>query len=526
MTNEVASIKRFFNSRDIPLSDEWLKGCLTWCREDSPNITTQALQNKVFEQWLLLDVRDVNVPTLPSDLSTKTHYILAGNYSLQIMQVVDISKPKLWQIQKIRNTNILTRGIQQDCDMAGTGKRMLQLSLTDGIQQVEAMEYKPIKDLNFNLTPGIKILLKGPVTVRRGRIMLESKNVEILGGEVDELAVSNAAENVLARLLNLPENPNPFVVEEKLLTTNEENDKQEGYVVPNLPSNRPVIKKQTNNKPTSIQTMPKQSEIDEEIRLLLEAEQDILNESRPDQNLALFEGSINENDFETNRFFASSTQISPQNVKKQKTSVFNDIEENDVFGDMDIEAHLDKLDHELENNLKPSKIEINTKSSNLSLTSPKKIQNTQFSQKSITKQTSETQKVEKTTLCNTISIINLLEKKKCVGKGKFKIKARFKNVVEKLTMGEEYNLIINIEDQSGELSVKVHTDLISDVMGCCPAALSALKNDILNKNEQATDKLYKVIFYRSFQIFPVIKSFINLIISGNRKSERLVACFR
>lgn len=102
---------------------------------------------------------------------------------------------------------------------------MLQLTLTDGVQEVEAMEYTPVSALNINLSPGIKIRLTGPVTARRGRIMLEPHNVKVLGGNVDDLAITNAAENVLARALKLPENPNPKGVTEKM---DIENDDGEG----------------------------------------------------------------------------------------------------------------------------------------------------------------------------------------------------------------------------------------------------------------------------------------------------------
>ncbi|KAL3270150.1 hypothetical protein HHI36_009208 [Cryptolaemus montrouzieri] len=102
-----------------------------------------------------------------------------------------------------------------------TGKRVLQLTLTDGVHYVEAMEYKPILILNINLTPTIKVRLSGPITIRR--LMLQEQNIRIFGGEVHDLLVSNAAENVLSRALNLPENPNSQIVDINLLNVNQEN---------------------------------------------------------------------------------------------------------------------------------------------------------------------------------------------------------------------------------------------------------------------------------------------------------------
>ncbi len=86
---------------------------------------------------------------------------------------------------------------------------MLLLELTDGTQTIQAMEYLPIPTLHLDLIPGTKILIKGPVECRRGMILLRSSNVELLGGEVSDLVNTYAPENVLARLIGKPENPNP-----------------------------------------------------------------------------------------------------------------------------------------------------------------------------------------------------------------------------------------------------------------------------------------------------------------------------
>lgn len=219
MTDEIADIKQFFDSHQVRLSPIWLRDCIKWCKEESlPNdYELKDLKYKVFEQWLLLDLRDVEIPCLPPNISNKLKYILNGNFSLQIMKVVDISKPKYWQIQKIRNQTIKNNLEKDD---TASSKRVLMLTLSDGVQEVEAMEYKPIPSLSLNLTPGLKLRLMGPITVRRGRLMLENNNIKIIGGEVDTLMVSNAAENILAAALNLPLNPDPFVIQESLLTAN------------------------------------------------------------------------------------------------------------------------------------------------------------------------------------------------------------------------------------------------------------------------------------------------------------------
>lgn len=129
------------------------------------------------------------------------------------MYVINIGQSAYSQHSKI------TKGLDNNSEVSADKKipskwepkckRMLLLHLTDGSQNIQAMEYLPISHLHLDLIPGTKILIKGPVECRRGVILLRSNNVELLGGEVDDLVQSNAPENVLARIIGKPENPNP-----------------------------------------------------------------------------------------------------------------------------------------------------------------------------------------------------------------------------------------------------------------------------------------------------------------------------
>lgn len=38
---------------------------------------------------------------------------------------------------------------------------MLKLSMTDGVQMVNGIEYEPMRNLSIDVTPGSKILIKG-----------------------------------------------------------------------------------------------------------------------------------------------------------------------------------------------------------------------------------------------------------------------------------------------------------------------------------------------------------------------------
>ena len=129
------------------------------------------------------------------------------------MSILNIGQSAYSQHTKI------TQGLDNNSDVSADkkipskwepkGRRMLRLELTDGSQSIQAIEYKAINHLHLDLIPGTKILIKGPVECRRGVILLRPNNVELLGGEVSDLVQKNAPENVLARLIGKPENPNP-----------------------------------------------------------------------------------------------------------------------------------------------------------------------------------------------------------------------------------------------------------------------------------------------------------------------------
>lgn len=53
-------------------------------------------------------------------------------------------------------------------------------------------------------------MIIGPIKCRRGVILLEQGKFKEIGGEVESLSITNALENVLARALNCPENPDPY----------------------------------------------------------------------------------------------------------------------------------------------------------------------------------------------------------------------------------------------------------------------------------------------------------------------------
>ncbi|CAH1226707.1 RMI1 [Branchiostoma lanceolatum] len=93
--------------------------------------------------------------------------------------------------------------------------RMLMLQLTDGQQDLQGMEYQPIRELQVDMAPGTKILVSGPVQCRLGVLLLDGKNVKVLGGEVEELAEENRMENVLLKAVSDQGTADPTLVQQQ-----------------------------------------------------------------------------------------------------------------------------------------------------------------------------------------------------------------------------------------------------------------------------------------------------------------------
>ncbi|KPP61826.1 recQ-mediated genome instability protein 1-like [Scleropages formosus] len=194
----------------VPLP--WLEACVQWIQDEnrSTHMTQVQVNQQVFEQWLLCDLRDLSHPVLPPGASEALKTEVSGFYCLQMDSVVDISQPAYSQLQQWRrkdcsndSVSAVTQATQRPWEVKPM--RMLMLQLTDGVHNLEGMEYKPIPALNTSLRPGTKILLQGTVPCRLGVLLLKPENIKVLGGEVENLVERNSQGKVLCRLLGLPE---------------------------------------------------------------------------------------------------------------------------------------------------------------------------------------------------------------------------------------------------------------------------------------------------------------------------------
>ncbi|NXD79219.1 RMI1 protein, partial [Halcyon senegalensis] len=193
----------------------WLEACISWIQEENSgsNLSQAQINRQVFEQWLLTDLRDLEYPVLPDCIWDAPKGELSGFYSIQVDSLVDVSQPAYSQLQKLRGKNTVneevtacTQAFQKPWEAKPT--RMLMLQLTDGIHQIQGMEYQPVPVLHSNLPPGTKITVQGNIAYRLGVLLLKAENVKLLGGEVDALLEEYSQERVLARLIGETENPN------------------------------------------------------------------------------------------------------------------------------------------------------------------------------------------------------------------------------------------------------------------------------------------------------------------------------
>ncbi|CAF1716671.1 unnamed protein product [Brassica oleracea var. botrytis] len=158
----------------IKLKTEWWVSCLSGLEASVPEFSRLEVAAKAkhcFEQFLFCDMNLCGGGVLPRNVASMVLEELAGPF---VLQVVD----------EIVNIGCALKGRYENAN-AGL-KRCLKLSMTDGVQRVFGMEYRPIKDLQVLAPAGLKIVVSS-VQVRHGLLMLVPETIQVLGGMVEEL---------------------------------------------------------------------------------------------------------------------------------------------------------------------------------------------------------------------------------------------------------------------------------------------------------------------------------------------------
>ncbi len=218
-------VAKNFANLGFNTSTEWFGACLEWCKQNDPAISGDKIVKAIREQWLITDIRDDGVQAkqqLKAEWTRETtkKVVIKDSLVLQILSAIDIGQSAYGQLQtllKVKNENTrVTADNDNESQLTASGgtqyrqaawepkpTRMLKLSLTDGFKTIHAVEHETIPDLGAvgSISPGCKIKIRGPVTCRRGSIMLTRSSVQVLGGEVEEMKLEFDAKKILSTVI-------------------------------------------------------------------------------------------------------------------------------------------------------------------------------------------------------------------------------------------------------------------------------------------------------------------------------------
>lgn len=208
----INEVKVWLNSHNVRVSLDWVEACVEFLNQEFQipveSGSLQRLKNSVYEQWLSADLEEIGVQCLPPDLSAAQKTTLHGSYALQINGIRDIGKSAYSQLKQ------LDGAANENAEVSATPKpsmpeweakptRMLMMNLTDGINCVQGMEYKPTPCLSVDLPVGVKVVIQGPIDCRFGVLLLTAEKIRVLGGGVEALVERYSKEAVLREVLQL-----------------------------------------------------------------------------------------------------------------------------------------------------------------------------------------------------------------------------------------------------------------------------------------------------------------------------------
>lgn len=133
---------------------------------------TMLLNSSCFAMHFILqhDLRDlITVGGLPNDMAKANKAELPQTgVVLQVVYVKNVSAPKANQESK-------------------TSPRLLQIDFSDGQTLCSGLDLDFIPGFSINTAPGTKVFLKNPVKMKQGFLLLNTQNVNVLGGQVQAL---------------------------------------------------------------------------------------------------------------------------------------------------------------------------------------------------------------------------------------------------------------------------------------------------------------------------------------------------
>lgn len=202
--NIAAELTQHLNARHLYPTAAWMQGFLSTTR---PNTPLPAMRQTSLFRLLATDITtSLNQPApsvFPSDVlkGTLQSRIVPGPVICQVLDIEDIGSSRWSQVEAIeaRERGEMTKGreivrvVEQENEgtaeaaapTQSKGPFKLLLQDAKGLK-VYAIDLRGIDGINTNMTMGIKLLLRN-VDVRRGVLMLEPGNVQVLGGKLEAL---------------------------------------------------------------------------------------------------------------------------------------------------------------------------------------------------------------------------------------------------------------------------------------------------------------------------------------------------
>ncbi|PIA33840.1 hypothetical protein AQUCO_04000129v1 [Aquilegia coerulea] len=184
-------IADFLRNLGLNVRKEWLDSCISLLNNSVPgfsNLTVAGKAELCFGQFLFSDMNvsaaAAGAGVLPDNVHSLHLVHLPGPFVLQVDEIVNITRPLRDRYQ----------------NAAAGHNRCLKLSMTDGVQRVFGIEYRPIKNLDVLAPAGLKVSIHN-VHVRRGLLVLVPEVLEVLGGLVEDL---DAARKRLVHEVNKP----------------------------------------------------------------------------------------------------------------------------------------------------------------------------------------------------------------------------------------------------------------------------------------------------------------------------------
>jgi hypothetical protein len=174
---------------------------------ENTNFSRQKILEEIKNQWFTTDIREGGVQErgqIEESWLKARKIIIKQNICVQVLSAIDISKPAYTQLQEMLKVDNANTAVSADGDNSGPtqqpgtqfkaawepkGSRTLTLCFTDGFKQIHAIEHQPISAIRYPTSPGMKIKLIGPLTCRRGTLLLVPKNVHVISeNAIEELS--------------------------------------------------------------------------------------------------------------------------------------------------------------------------------------------------------------------------------------------------------------------------------------------------------------------------------------------------